>query len=118
MVRTANRTTIAAAAAALGVALAGCSAPGGSDGDKASSTNQITLADAEPVGQYYPVAGYGATGVSPVFEGLLRPSAPNDKELPDLAPALVLSAVMVVVAFGLLLLVRSVAGRRERDQSP
>lgn len=89
MVRTANRTTIAAAAAALGVALAGCSAPGGSDGDKASSsTNQITLADAEPVGQYYPVAGYGATGVSPVFEGLLRPSAPNDKELPDLAPAL------------------------------
>ena len=36
----------------------------------------------------------------------------------DLAPALVLSAVMVVVAFGLLLLVRSVAGRRERDQSP
>lgn len=32
----------------------------------------------------------------------------------DLAPALVLSAVMVLVAFGLLLLVRSVARRREQ----
>ena len=32
----------------------------------------------------------------------------------DLAPALALSAVMVLVAFGLLLLVRSVAGRQER----
>lgn len=83
-----GKTAMAVTVACASV-LAGCSAPsssnGGSSGAQGSS---VTLADIEPVGHYNPVAGYAATGVSPIYEGLLRPDAQSDSTLPELKPAL------------------------------
>lgn len=64
--------------------LAGCAAPSG-DGQ---STDQIVLAESYELGAYNPVVGYSETGVSPLYDGLYRPSADTDTVVPDLAPAL------------------------------
>lgn len=71
-----------AAAAALMV-LAACGVPG-----PASPTHQLVLADSQPVGQYNPAAGYGAAGLSPLYDGLLMPAAAGDEQLPQLVPNL------------------------------
>lgn len=81
------RTTLAVACAALAlpVALSGCSAPTGTSGEPA---DQLVLATGDDLGQFNPIAGYSSTGVSPLYEGLLRPDADNDQQLPELVPAL------------------------------
>lgn len=53
--------------------------------------DRIVLADSQPLGGYNPVAGYGELGVSPIYEGLLRPQAPTDDQLPDLVASLATS---------------------------
>lgn len=71
-------------AVALAVALtAGCAAPA----DNADS-DQIVLSDGYELGGYNPVNGYAETGVSPLYDGLYRPSARTDTTVPDLVPAL------------------------------
>lgn len=87
------RSLYAIIGAGLAVALSasGCASPslasgtetGGGDG------HRIILADSAPLGEFNPISGYGSTGVSPLYEGLLRPTADDDDEtLPDLVPAL------------------------------
>lgn len=63
--------------------LAGCAAPSSSE-----SPDQIVLAEAQELGSYSPFVSYGELGVSPIYEGLLRPQADSDAEIPDLVPAL------------------------------
>ncbi|MGW0162014.1 ABC transporter substrate-binding protein [Mycobacterium sp. NPDC003323] len=63
--------------------LAGCSAAS-QDG----TTDQIVLSDGYELGGYNPVNGYAESGVSPLYDGLFRPAADTDTELPDLVPAL------------------------------
>lgn len=50
--------------------------------------DQLVLAEAQPLGDYNPLLGYGNLGVSPIYEGLLAPRADSDTVLPDLVPAL------------------------------
>ena len=102
------------AAAGAGVALAvlasGCAMPaaGGSGGDR------VVLADSAPLGEFNPIAGYGSTGVSPIYEGLLRPDAADDERLPDLVPSLA-AAEPEVSADGLTWTVRLREGVRFHD---
>jgi len=70
--------------------LAGCSSPSTQD------SARIVLADSGPLGGYNPVSGYGALGVSPLYEGLLRPQADTDTALPALVPSLAGSAPELV----------------------
>lgn len=65
------------------VLLAGCAVPS----DRAE-TDQIVLSDGYELGGYNPVNGYAETGVSPLYDGLYRPSASTDTSLPELVPAL------------------------------
>lgn len=88
------RTTLTAACAALALplALSGCAAPAGTvDGNG----GQLILAAGDDLGEFNPVAGYSSTGVSPLYEGLLRPDAEDDRQLPDLVPALAAEAPQV-----------------------
>lgn len=68
------------AAAAL-LLIAGCTAAPEHEG-------QIVLAEAQELGGYNPVSGYGEAGVSPLYEALFRPEADSDDTVPDLVPAL------------------------------
>lgn len=81
------RTTLAVACAALALplALSGCSAPTGT-GD--GPGGQLVLTAGDDLGEFNPVAGYSSTGVSPLYDGLLRPAAVDDQTLPELVPAL------------------------------
>ncbi|MGV0836682.1 ABC transporter substrate-binding protein [Mycolicibacterium thermoresistibile] len=54
--------------------------------------DQIVLADAQELGGYNPVTGYGEAGVSPLYEGLFRPQADTDDTVPDLIPSLAAAA--------------------------
>ncbi|MFI8592303.1 ABC transporter substrate-binding protein [Dietzia maris] len=88
------RPFYAVASVGLAVALAasGCAMPSaagdGGDGGGSRGGSRVVLADSAPLGEFNPVAGYGSTGVSPLYEGLLRPAAADDETLPDLVPAL------------------------------
>jgi peptide/nickel transport system substrate-binding protein len=75
---------VVGAGLALTLVVTGCAAPAPAAGD----AHRIVLADAEELGQFNPVSGYGSTGVSPLYEGLLRPVAADDTTLPELVPAL------------------------------
>jgi len=86
----------------------------GDGGDGGGS--RVVLADSAPLGEFNPVAGYGSTGVSPLYEGLLRPSAADDETLPDLVPALAV-ADPVVSDDGLTWTVRLREGVRFHDGS-
>ena len=80
--------------ALLGVVVAmtgaACSAPA-QPGESAGS-NQIILAEGQELGGYNPVNGYGGSGVSPIYEALFRPDAPNDDAVPALVPGLAVAA--------------------------
>ncbi|ANW64288.1 ABC transporter substrate-binding protein [Mycobacterium sp. djl-10] len=54
--------------------------------------DQIILAEGQELGGYSPFVSYGELGVSPIYEGLLRPQADSDAQIPDLVPALAASA--------------------------
>ncbi|MFT4085880.1 MAG: ABC transporter substrate-binding protein [Gordonia sp. (in: high G+C Gram-positive bacteria)] len=69
-------------AAALALSAAACSQHG------SGPTDQLVLAETLDLGAYNPLLGYGELGVSPVYEGLLAPQAPDDTRLPDLVPSL------------------------------
>ncbi|WP_420879051.1 ABC transporter substrate-binding protein [Rhodococcus sp. (in: high G+C Gram-positive bacteria)] len=87
-----SRTGISAVVSIAGLAAltAGC-APANSDtaGDRPTS---LVLADAQPLGEYNPVNGYSELGVSPLYDGLLRPQPMSDKQIPALVPALAAAA--------------------------
>lgn len=78
------RRLVQAALLPVALTLAAC----GDAGSGAPAGDRLVLADAGDFRKYNPMLGYGALGVSPIYEGLLRPSAPNDERLPDLVPAL------------------------------
>lgn len=63
--------------------LAGCAGP-----SEDAASDQIVLSDGYQLGGYNPVNGYAETGVSPIYDGLYRPSSDTDTALPDLVPAL------------------------------
>ncbi|WP_349270004.1 ABC transporter substrate-binding protein [Mycolicibacterium parafortuitum] len=77
-----SRVAMACAVSAL-LAATACSA---------SSTeeprDQIVLAEGYELGGYNPVNGYAESGVSPIYDGLFRPSATTDTVVPELVPAL------------------------------
>ncbi|WAE75303.1 ABC transporter substrate-binding protein [Streptomonospora nanhaiensis] len=81
-----TRTLLTGTALVAALALTSCAGPPAAG--PSGSPTRIVLADAQPLGGYDPVDGYGELGVSPVFEGLLRPESTGDDRLPDLAPAL------------------------------
>lgn len=75
---------------AIGVSvalLAGCSSSA-DDGAAGGSSDQIVLAEGYELGGYNPVNGYSETGISPIYDGLYRPSADSDTTVPALGPAL------------------------------
>lgn len=68
---------------ALVALIAGCAgAPDERDAD------QIVLAESYALGGFNPVSGYSESGVSPLYDGLYRPSATTDTVVPELEPAL------------------------------
>lgn len=91
--RTLSRVRRGAIAIALAtsatLSACGLSAPSapGATSDGAEATTSIVLADGQETGGYNPVRGYGELGVSPLYDGLLRPVAHEDG-MPTLAPAL------------------------------
>lgn len=78
------RSSMVAAAAflAAGLSLSACSVP--EEGDP----GRLVLAEPASVDELNPVDGYSAAGVSPIYEGLLRPAADGDDSLPELEPRL------------------------------
>jgi peptide/nickel transport system substrate-binding protein len=54
----------------------------------ADAPETLVLAQAQELGGYNPLVGYGELGVSPLYEGLLRPQADSDAGIPELVPAL------------------------------
>lgn len=90
-----NRTVVVAAvtlATILGAT--GCTPQRPSSGDVHDTGGEegIVLADSQDLGQYNPVSGYAQLGVSPIYEGLLRPTSPDDTAVPTLVPALAAEA--------------------------
>lgn len=82
--RSVPTVTLAAATVVVTAAMvAGCSG-GGAD----RATDQLVLAEGQELGDFSPMLGYGQLGVSPIYEGLLRPQADDDARVPDLVPAL------------------------------
>lgn len=84
-----TRRALPGLAAAVG--LAACSAPSGSGGARRSGSGadaSLTLGDPIEQSGFSPVNGYGVLGVSPLYDGLLRPHSTGDRKLPTLAPAL------------------------------
>lgn len=72
---------VIALASALALFLAACSAPEGGD--------SVLIVGTDKVGNYNPVNGYAVDGISPFYDGLLRPKAdPGQGAMPELAPAL------------------------------
>lgn len=65
------------------VTVAGCAAP-----SEPENQDQIILAEGQELGGYSPFVSYGELGVSPIYEGLLRPASDTDAQIPDLVPAL------------------------------
>lgn len=50
---------------------------------------RLTLADKDTADNFHPASGYGQTGISPIYDGLLRPDPANGPDsIPDLIPAL------------------------------
>lgn len=86
----------------------------GGDGGGSGGGDRVVLADSAPMDEFNPVSGYGSTGVSPLYEGLLRPAAGDDETLPDLVPALAV-ADPVVSDDGLTWTVRLREGVRFHD---
>lgn len=75
-----------AVAVAAALAMAACGDPGQSGEDYPGS---LKLADKDTVDNFHPATGYGQTGVSPIYDGLLRPDPVNGPgTIPDLVPAL------------------------------
>lgn len=79
------RLQAVAVVGAIALTLVACSTPSEGRDDR------IVLADGQPLGGYNPVAGYGELGVSPIYEGLLRPQSDTDDQLPDLVPSLAIA---------------------------
>ncbi|BFN17995.1 ABC transporter substrate-binding protein [Corynebacterium ulcerans] len=50
--------------------------------------SRIVLADREAGDGFHPATGYGQTGVSPVYDGLLRPESAGPDRIPNFVPAL------------------------------
>ncbi|MBQ1081884.1 ABC transporter substrate-binding protein [Nocardiopsis sp. B62] len=84
--------TRALLATALAPTLLLTACTGSTEADATGTPTRIVLADAQPLGEFDPVNGYGELGVSPIFEGLLRPESSGDDALPELVPALAASA--------------------------
>ncbi|MGE2689301.1 ABC transporter substrate-binding protein [Mycolicibacterium pulveris] len=74
---------LAVVVTAVALTAAGCSTT-----PPAASSDRIVLAEAQPLGDFNPVLGYGGAGVSPIYDALYRPEAPDDQEVPALVPAL------------------------------
>ncbi len=76
------------AVGALGAGLAACGAVDGA-AEGADYPERIVLADRSNKDSYHPASGYSQTGISPVCDGLLRPSPDNGPDqIPALVPAL------------------------------
>lgn len=71
---------------AVGLVTTGCSSGPTAD------DSRLILAETQPLGGFNPLAGYGELGVSPLYEGLYRPAAPSDAQVPQLEPALATAA--------------------------
>lgn len=82
---TARARAWTATVALAAIAIAGCTPTEESAADESAT---LVLADPQPLGEYNPVDGYGELGVSPLYDGLLRPQPTSDEELPELVPAL------------------------------
>lgn len=69
------------------LALAACGA--GNDGEEGYPST-LKLADKDTADNFHPASGYGQAGVSPIYDGLLRPdpTATGPDRIPDLVPAL------------------------------
>ncbi|MFT3662515.1 MAG: ABC transporter substrate-binding protein [Gordonia sp. (in: high G+C Gram-positive bacteria)] len=80
-----RRLRSSAGVVALAVLLGGCSTSNDRE-------DLLVLAEGQELGGYNPLLGYGAYGVSPIYEGLLRPRSAADEKVPALVPALAAAA--------------------------
>lgn len=68
------------------LAIAACGAPGVTAD---AYPQQVKLAERVAVDNFHPASGYGQAGVSPIYDGLLRPDPAGGPDvIPDLVPAL------------------------------
>lgn len=74
---------VATVLASVLVAVTACSSS-----SPAEPRDQIVLAEGYELGGFNPVNGYAESGVSPIYDGLYRPSATTDAVIPELVPAL------------------------------
>lgn len=80
-----ERLSIIVALAALFTGVTGCAAPAGNTSE---FPTRLVLADEDSSRSFHPATGYGQTGVSPVYDGLLRPVPAGQGAMPTFAPAL------------------------------
>lgn len=73
--------------AIIGLTLTACGDPGASVQDSAYPT-RLVLSDDHPGSGFHPITGFGQTGISPIYDGLLRPTPGATGQLPNFAPAL------------------------------
>ncbi|MFV8396273.1 ABC transporter substrate-binding protein [Corynebacterium hindlerae] len=72
---------------ALALTLTSCGDPGQSEAS-GEFPERLVLADRAAAKKYHPASGFGQTGVSPVYDGLLRPKAGSPDTIPEFEPAL------------------------------
>lgn len=102
-----------AAAAALGA----CSAPTPAGSGGAGSGKSLVLADPYELSGFSPVNGYGPLGVTPLYDGLMRPRVTKAATVPTFVPALAADAPEVQEG-GLRWVVRTRSGVRFHDGRP
>ena len=73
----------------IGGALVACGDPSRqASGGEGHYPTRLILADRQAGDGFHPATGYGQTGVSPVYDGLLRPEPSSQDKVPNFVPAL------------------------------
>lgn len=87
--KAARIATLTLTALLAGSQLASCGDPGNSQaGGDSEYPTRLVLADRQAGSGFHPATGYGQTGVSPVYDGLLRPAPSAPDKVPQFVPAL------------------------------
>ena len=73
----------------VGMIAVGSLALGACGSADAGDAGTLKLADKDTADDFHPASGYGQAGISPIYDGLLRPDpASGPDRIPDLVPAL------------------------------
>lgn len=84
-----RRAACALTGVMIGGALVACGDPSRqASGGEGQYPTRLVLADRKAGDGFHPATGYAQTGVSPIYDGLLRPEPSSSDKVPNFVPAL------------------------------